>query len=108
MPKEQQRGTRQTNEAQHQHFSLTERNKRTRLAFYQNKEEYHNSPLFVFVAYPLVYESVKKMDLVGGRDMVESDGNHGEDHLIEPNHLRLNGNGNENGVEEGDALGNTR
>lgn len=44
------------------------------------------------------------MDLVGGRDLVESDGNDIQDRTIEPNPLEHNG----NGVEEGDALGNTR
>lgn len=37
------------------------------------------------------------MDLVGGRDFVESDGKNAEDDVIEPNSL-----------EEGDALGNTK
>lgn len=45
------------------------------------------------------------MDLVGVRDSVETDGNNGQDHLIEEE-KGLNGNGN--GVEEGDALGSTR
>lgn len=48
------------------------------------------------------------MDLTGCRDdTVETDGNNAPDHfLIEEK--GLNGNRDDNGVEEGDALGSTR
>lgn len=57
-----------------------------------------------------VYESSGKMDLAGGKDIVESDGKKSRNHLIEAADTEgCNGNGRDVGdIEEGDAMGNVR